>query len=106
MPWEARTTIEARREFIELAQRSGANIRALCRSFNVSANTAYKMLKRVKAEGERGLHDRSRRPRRIAMHSSESTEHAVLSIRVDHPTWGGRKSQLSSDSSARRSSPQ
>jgi transposase len=91
MPWEVRTKIEARREFIELAQRSGANIRALCRSFNVSANTAYKMLKRVKAEGERGLHDRSRRPRRIAMHSSESTEHAVLSIRVDHPTWGGRK---------------
>jgi transposase len=91
MPWEARTIIETKREFIALAQRPDANIRALCRRFNVSANTAYKILKRFQAEGEKGLHDRSRRPRRIPLRSSEATEQAVLSMHEDHPAWGGRK---------------
>ena len=91
MPWEARTIIAARREFVALAQSPDANIRALCRRFNVSATTAYELLKRFQVEGEKGLYDRSRRPRHIALRSSEATEQAVLSVRADHPTWGARK---------------
>jgi transposase len=91
MPWKARTIIEARREFVALAQSPDANIRALCRRFNVSANTAYEILKRFRVEGEKGLYDRSHRPRHIPLRSSEATEQAVLSIRAAHPTWGGRR---------------
>jgi transposase len=91
MPWASRTIVEERREFVALAQSPNANIRALCRHFNVSAHAGYKMLNRFRAEGEEGLHDRSRRPRHVPLRSSEATEQAVLSVRADHPTWGGRK---------------
>lgn len=91
MPWPARTIIEARREFVALAQNPKANIRALCRRFNVSAACAYKTLKRHQVDGEEGLLDRSRRPHHIPLRSSEATELAVLSVRADHPNWGARK---------------
>jgi transposase len=91
MPWPARTVVEAKREFITLAQRPNANIRALCRRFNVSATTGYEILKRFQVQGEKGLCDRSHRPRHTPLRSSEATERAVLSIRADHPTWGSRK---------------
>jgi transposase len=91
MPWEAKTIVEARRQFVAHARRPDANIRGLCRAFNISANTAYKLLKRFQVEGEKSLHDRSRRPRHIPSRSSEETERAILSVRADHPTWGARK---------------
>jgi len=47
----------------------------LCQQFNVSPNTAYKLLRRFRAVGEQSLQDRSRRP----LHSpSETLEHAGL----------------------------
>jgi transposase len=91
MPWEAKTIIEARRQFVAHARRPDANIRALCRAFNISANTAYKLLKRFQVEGEKSLHDRSHRPRHSPFRCSEETERAILSVRADHPTWGGRR---------------
>nr|GAJ34525.1 hypothetical protein yagA [Bradyrhizobium sp. DOA9] len=54
--------IEARQEFVRLANAPGANIRALCRQFEVSPKTAYKFLTRVRMMGPPGLQDLSRRP--------------------------------------------
>lgn len=91
MPWTSRTTIDARREFVLLAQSPDANIRALCRRFNVSPPTAYKVLNRFRAMGEKGLQDLSRRPLRTPAKTPESIEQAVLSVRATNPLWGGRK---------------
>lgn len=35
MPWASKTVPEARREFVALSKAPAANIRALCRQFNV-----------------------------------------------------------------------
>lgn len=91
MPWSERSTLSLRREFVELAQLDGANIRALCCRFGISPKTGYKWLSRFLSEGEAGLTDRSRRPHRSPDRTDESVEQAVLRVRDAHPAWGARK---------------
>lgn len=91
MPWTSNSIFEARRNFVMLALSPNSNIRGLCRRFNISANTGYQTLERYRAEGEKGLQDRSRAPHHRPLRCSKATELAVLSVRGDHPTWGGRK---------------
>lgn len=79
-----------RGEFVTLAQREGANIRELCRRFNISAPTGYKWLYRYAYEGKAGLADRSRRPTSSPNRTSVELEEAVLRVRREHPSWGGR----------------
>lgn len=91
MPWTSRTAIEARQEFIALASSPRANIRALCRTFNISPKTAYKLLARVRTMGPTGYQDRSRRPRHTPSRTPAEIEDEVLSVRASHPLWGGRR---------------
>jgi transposase len=91
MPWASRTVVEARREFVALAQSPDANIRALCRRFNVSPKTAYELLRRFRTAGEQGLLDRSRRPLHNPSRTPDALEKAVVSVRAAHPLWGGRR---------------
>lgn len=91
MPWVSKTASEARREFIGLAQKRGANVRALCRQFNVSPHTAYKLLQRYRNTGDQAFSNLSRRPHRNSRATPAPIEEAVLSIRAAHPLWGGRK---------------
>ena len=91
MPWTANSIFEARRNFVLLALSPKSNIRRLCRQFNISPKTGYQTLHRYRTEGESGLRDRSRAPQRRPSRSSKATELAILSIRADHPRWGGRR---------------
>ena len=94
MPWKANTIVEARREFVALAQTPTASIRSLCRRFGISAHVGYKVLNRFLEEGKDGLRDRSRRPKHSPGRSSEATEKAILAARSEHPSWGGRRIAL------------
>ena len=91
MPWKANTIIEARREFLALAHAPGANVRALCRQFGVSANTAYEVLNRFRSEGDSTLVDKSRRPHSSPWRTPEPIEIAVLAVRDEFPLWGARR---------------
>jgi transposase InsO family protein len=91
MPFEVATRMDRRREFVLLASEAGANVRALCRRFGITPNTAYTWLARYRAEGEAGLADRSRRPHISPRQTTPADEAAVLAVRAKHPTWGGRK---------------
>src|ERR1700722_601633 len=91
MPWTANSIFEARRNFVLLALSPKSNIRRLCRQFNISPKTGYQTLHRYRTEDESGLRDRSRAPQRRPSRSSKATELAILSIRADHPRWGGRR---------------
>lgn len=76
-----------------MASQDGANKRELCRRFGISPKTGYKWLARA-AQGEsaaQALVDRSRRPRTSPARSSQALEQAVLTLRAEHPAWGGRK---------------
>ena len=93
MPWKASTTMSQRQEFVELALKENANIRALCREFRITPRTGYKWIKRYQEQGEVGLWDRSRRSKNSPHKSSPIVEEAVLKVRRAHPAWGGRKIQ-------------
>jgi transposase InsO family protein len=89
MPWQERTVMSERQEFVVFARQEGANIAALCRHFGISRKTGYKWLSRA-AHGE-PVADRSRRPQTSPGRLSPEVEAAVLALRVEHPAWGGRK---------------
>lgn len=92
MAWnEVKQTMSFRQEILSFAAEPGANIREICRRFQVSAKTFYKWLKRSKAEGEAGLKNRSRRPHQSPSRTGTSVEDKILTVRVEHPSWGARK---------------
>jgi len=55
MPWKEVSIMSQRLEFVTLATAENANIRHLCRSFNISPATAYKWLDRFQSDGANGL---------------------------------------------------
>ena len=91
VPFAERRVSDLRAEFVALAQQPGANRRVLCERFGISAPTGYKWLRRFAAEGPAGLADRSRRPHHSPARTAPALEAAVLALRAQHPTWGGRK---------------
>lgn len=90
MPWKEVSMTALRKEFVHLVTTDG-NISELCRRFNISRKTGYKWLSRYVSEGESGLLSRSRRPDRIPKKVSHQVEEAIIAVRREHPTWGGRK---------------
>ena len=91
MSWKEVSIMTGRREFVELANHAEANIRELCRRFDVSSRTAYKWLKRFQQQGIEGLLDRSRQPLHSPERCGPGIEQRVLSVRDHHPVWGARK---------------
>ena len=83
--------MDERLEFVMLASAEGANIRQLCHRFGISPTTGYKWLDRWQTAGVTGLQEQSRRPQHSPQRSVAVTEGAVLSVRAEHPAWGGRK---------------
>jgi transposase InsO family protein len=89
MPWREVSTMDQRREFVELAMQEGANRRELCRRFGIHPDTGYKWLGRWETDGE--LVDRSRRPHSSPTRTDGSVEAQILAVRDAHPAWGARK---------------
>ena len=80
-----------RAEFVRLASVEGQEFAEACSRFGISRKTGYKWMTRFKEEGESGLADRSRRPKKSPGQSSKKTESMVSKLREKHPQWGGRK---------------
>jgi putative transposase len=69
----------------------GEKMAALCREFDISRKTGYKMLERYKDYGVHGLTDRSKRPYRQANKLPAPVERLILHIKREHPSWGAPK---------------
>lgn len=91
MPWKECCRMSERLEFVSLAEVEGANVRALCRRFQVSSKTGYKWLERYRKEGRSGLRDGSRRPHVSPRSTGAEMTELVIQVRRRHPAWGGRK---------------
>lgn len=91
MPWQEVSTMSLRKEFVMLAGREDVNVSELCRRFGISRKSGYKWLIRHKLEGDPGLSDIPRRPRNSPKQTEKTVERLVLSLRDEHPAWGGRK---------------
>jgi len=84
-------TMSFRREIVNLANRPGANVRGICRRFQVSPKTVYKWLKRFREQGEAGLMNISRRPHQSPRRTKGKIEIKILKMRTAQPAWGARK---------------
>jgi putative transposase len=91
MPWNARTALEQRREFVEERQLEQDDFAELCRKYGVSRQTGYKWVKRFEAQGVAGLEDLSRSPHDSPQAMSTEVAARVIELRQQHPRWGPRK---------------
>lgn len=91
MPWNQKTLAMQRYEFVELAGKSDANVRQLCRRFGISPTTGYKWLERFAAEGAKGLTDQSRAPKHSPARTPAGLERRVVALHRRNPCWGPRK---------------
>jgi putative transposase len=69
----------------------GERMSVLCREFDISRKTGYKIFHRYKDCGLEGLTDRSRRPYRQANRLPFQIENFIVQLKREHPSWGAPK---------------
>jgi putative transposase len=69
----------------------GEKMAVMCREFDISRKTGYKIFSRYKDCGLEGLTDRSRRPYRHGMRLPFQIEKLIVQLKQDHPSWGAPK---------------
>ena len=85
MPWKETTTMEQKIEFICEWITGKYTITELCKSFEISRPTAYRLIDRFENQGYDGLLEQSRTPRK---HPNETKEHiieGILKLKTKHP---------------------
>ncbi len=69
----------------------GEKMAVLCREFDISRKTGYKLFSRYKNSGIEGLTDRSRRPYRHTNRLPFQIENLILQLKEKHSSWGAQK---------------
>ena len=69
----------------------GEQMSSLCREFNISRKTGYKIFNRYKECGIEALSDRTRRPIRYAHQLPFQVEQAIVNLKRDKPSFGAPK---------------
>ena len=69
----------------------GEKMAVLCREFDISRKTGYKIFNRYKGCGLEGLTDRSRRPYRQANKLPFQIEKLIVQLKQERPSWGAPK---------------
>ena len=90
MPWKVCKPMDERLKFVARLL-DGEKMAAVCRDFNVSRKTGYKILNRYNDVGLEGLTDRSRRPYRHANQLPDQIETLIVRLKEDKPSWGAPK---------------
>jgi transposase InsO family protein len=91
MPFQERSIMSLKLEFVRLVAEGGCSFAELCRRFQISRPTGYRWLQRYHAEGAVGLVEQSRRPHASPASTPDELEAAVVEVRRSHPRWGGWK---------------
>ena len=90
MPWRATDLMDERAKFVHRLE-AGERMSDLCREFEISRKTGYKVLKRYQEEGLEGLINRSRRPSRSPNRTPQHLVDLIVDLRRKRPTWGPKK---------------
>lgn len=91
MPWRTTTEVLERTQFVLEAERGDWTISELSRRYGISRKTGYHWIRRYRAEGLRGLEDRSKRPHSNPTRIEQVLIDLLLAERRAHPHWGPRK---------------
>lgn len=90
MPWRECYKMDERLRFVARLL-EGEKMAVLCREFDISRKTGYKIFERYKDCGLDGLTDRSRRPYRHANKLPFQIETRIVQLKREHPSWGAPK---------------
>jgi putative transposase len=90
MPWRECCQMDERLRFVARLL-EGEKMAVLCREFDISRKTGYKIFARYKDCGLEGLTDRSRRPYRQANRLPFQVEKLIVQLKREHPSWGAPK---------------
>jgi putative transposase len=90
MPWRECCQMDERLRFVARLL-EGEPMAGLCREFQISRKTGYKLFQRYRDCGVDGLTDRSRRPYRQANRLPFQVETLIVRLRQEHPSWGAPK---------------
>ena len=104
MPWRECHKMDERLRFVARLL-EGEKMAELCREFDISRKTGYKVFRRYKDLGLEGLTDRSRRPFRQANKLPMQIETLIVQLKREHPSGVRQKSARSSGASTTTSTP-
>jgi len=90
VPWRECYKMDQRLRFVARLL-DGEKMAALCREFEISRKTGYKIVQRYKDCGVDGLNDRSRRPYRHANRLPFQVEKLIVRLKRERPSWGAPK---------------
>ncbi len=91
MPWKESTIMNQKIEFICEWRTGKYTITELCKQFNISRPTAYKMIDRFERQGYDGLRELSRTPRTHPNTTKEYMVNAILELKEKYERWGAKK---------------
>ena len=91
MPWKTTTTMEQKIEFICEWRTGKYTITELCRNFEISRPTAYKLISRFEEQGFEGLKKLSRAPTKHPNATKENIIESILKLKVKYKLWGAKK---------------
>lgn len=92
MPFENKTVMEQRIEFVLLAQpHRKIKFCELCNRYSISRTTGYKWLHRYKEGGIQDLVGKSKRPKSSPGKYKKEIEEFVVKLRKQEPEWGPKK---------------
>jgi transposase InsO family protein len=91
MPWKEETLMSLKEDFVEQALSRQAPFTELCRRFNITRKTGYRLLKRYSEEGLPGLEPKSKKPLSSPAKTPFEVEKAIVDLRYKQPTWGAKK---------------
>ena len=95
MPWRECYKMDERLRFVARLL-DGEKMAVLCREFDISRKTGYKIFQRYKDCGVEGLTDRIRRPYRQANQLPFQIEKLIVQLKREHPAGARRRSARSS----------
>ncbi len=91
MPWKETTTMEQKVEFISEWLTGKYRITELCKAFDISRPTAYKMIYRYGNFGIEGLRKRSSTPINHPNKTKDYIEKNILQLKDKYSRWGAKK---------------
>lgn len=91
MPWKETTTMEQKIEFICEWRTGKYTITELCKSFEISRPTAYKLIDRFEKQGFEGLKEKPRTPKKHPNETKKNIVEGILKLKKKYPRWGAKK---------------
>ena len=95
MPWKEMTTMEQKIEFVCEWRTGKYTITELCKNFDISRPTAYKLIARFEEKGFDGLRELSRKPKKSHPNKTdEKVINDILKLKEKHKLWGAKKIRI------------